>query len=74
MAGLQLAAPICSARIVIISVFIPIRAGASDASIPACPPPTTMTSYFIRFTFKKLFFVDSYPIIADYSFLRLKKI
>src|SRR5262249_8059177 len=30
-----------------IRVFAPIRAAAREASIPACPAPTTITSYFM---------------------------
>ena len=34
---------------VINNVFLPILAEAKDASQPACPPPTTITSYFAFF-------------------------
>jgi hypothetical protein len=44
MAGLQLIAPSCSMLCVSSSVRAPMRAAASAASVPAWPPPTTMTS------------------------------
>src|SRR5690625_497431 len=45
MAGLQLIAPIVSMLWVSSSVRAPARAEASAASVPAWPPPTTITSY-----------------------------
>ncbi len=45
MAGLQLIAPTVSMFCVSSSVRAPRRAAASAASTPACPPPTTITSY-----------------------------
>src|SRR5690606_8391114 len=45
MAGLQLIAPIVSMAWVSSSVRAPARAAASAASVPACPPPTTITSW-----------------------------
>src|SRR5690625_4992612 len=44
MAGLQLIAPIVSMLWVSSSVRAPARAEASAASVPAWPPPTTITS------------------------------
>jgi len=44
MAGLQLIAPTVSMLWVSSSVRTPARAAASAASVPACPPPMTMTS------------------------------
>jgi hypothetical protein len=46
MAGLQLIWPSASMLCVTSSVRHPIRAAAHAASVPACPPPTTMTSKF----------------------------
>src|SRR3990170_1718198 len=45
MAGLQDICPIVSRFIVTTRVESPILAAASEASQPACPAPTTMTSY-----------------------------
>ena len=42
--GLQDILPMASIDCVIRSVFKPILAQAKQASIPACPPPTTATS------------------------------
>src|SRR3972149_3902916 len=44
MAGLQLIGAIVSRLVVSNAVFAPMRAAASAASAPACPPPTTITS------------------------------
>ena len=44
IAGLQLAAPLCSHKIVIKRVLAPILALAKAASHPACPAPITMLS------------------------------
>ena len=44
MAGLQGIFPTASRLTVKHTVFMPIRAAASDASMPACPAPTTATS------------------------------
>jgi hypothetical protein len=44
MAGLQLIAPIVSRLWVTSSVRAPVRAAARAASVPAWPPPTTITS------------------------------
>ena len=44
MAGLQLICPSVSMLCVSSSVSAPARAAASAASVPAWPPPTTMTS------------------------------
>eukprot|EP01136_Pigoraptor_vietnamica_P034250 Opistho-1_new@97974 len=44
MLGLQLIWPSVSMLCVSSSVAQPMRAAASAASVPACPPPTTMTS------------------------------
>ena len=46
MAGLQLIAPTVSTECVSSSVRAPARADASAASVPAWPPPTTITSYW----------------------------
>jgi len=46
MAGLQLIWPSASMLWVTSNVRQPIRAAARAASVPACPPPTTMTSKF----------------------------
>src|SRR5258708_28609012 len=48
-AGLQDICAIRSRFMVIIAVRKPIRAQARAASQPACPAPTTMTSYFEDF-------------------------
>ena len=45
MAGLHDICPMASSFIVTSSVRAPIRAAAAAASLPACPPPTTITSY-----------------------------
>src|SRR6516164_9193783 len=47
IAGLQDICPTWSRLSVSIRVLAPIRAAAREASIPACPAPTTMTSYFM---------------------------
>src|SRR5215472_17561909 len=47
IAGLQDICPTWSRLSVSIRVLAPIRAAASEASIPACPAPTTITSYFM---------------------------
>ena len=44
MAGLQLICPSVSMLWVSSSVRAPMRAAASAASVPAWPPPMTMTS------------------------------
>src|SRR5690606_38392933 len=44
MDGLQLICPSVSMLWVSSKVAQPMRAAASAASVPACPPPTTMTS------------------------------
>ncbi len=44
IAGLQDILPMVSGSWVTRSVFFPSRARASEASIPACPPPMTMAS------------------------------
>src|SRR5690606_25207880 len=44
MDGLQLICPSVSMLCVSSKVAQPMRAAASAASVPACPPPTTMTS------------------------------
>src|SRR5690349_9964992 len=44
IAGLQLIWPSVSIDCVSSSVRAPMRAAASAASVPACPPPTTITS------------------------------
>ena len=44
IAGLQLIAPTVSIAWVSSSVRAPARAAASAASVPAWPPPTTITS------------------------------
>ena len=50
IAGLQDISPIVFIFIVIKAVLAPILEAAAAASIPACPPPTTITSYlFIVF-------------------------
>ena len=46
MAGLQLIAPMVSMLCVSSSVRAPARAAASAASVPAWPPPITITSYW----------------------------
>src|SRR5262249_2130770 len=48
IAGLQDIAPIVANRWVISAVRAPMRAAAAAASQPACPPPITMTSNFVR--------------------------
>jgi hypothetical protein len=48
MAGLQLIAPTVSMLWVSSSVRAPARADASAASVPAWPPPTTMTSKLVE--------------------------
>ena len=45
MAGLQLICAIRSMFMVMSAVFRPMRAAAIAASQPACPAPTTATSY-----------------------------
>ena len=44
MAGLQLIWAIRVRSGVMSTVFAPRRAAAAAASVPACPPPTTITS------------------------------
>ena len=46
--GLQLICPSVSMLCVSSSVRAPMRAAASAASVPAWPPPTTMTSNCLR--------------------------
>ena len=45
IAGLQLICPTVARLCVTSSVRAPIRAAARAASVPAWPPPITMTSY-----------------------------
>ena len=45
IAGLQLICPILFMSIVIRQVLAPMLEAAVAASLPACPPPTTITSY-----------------------------
>ena len=61
IAGLQDIRPMAMGSMVTRAVEQPIRAAASEASIPACPPPTTMTSYLSLlgigcFTWNSLYF------------------
>src|SRR5512143_2960612 len=51
LAGLHDMSPMASALIVNRRVEHPIRAAASAASQPACPPPTTMTSYSFGYSY-----------------------
>src|SRR3970040_3059462 len=51
MAGWHDMRPIVSALIVRRRVEHPIRAAARAASHPACPPPTTTTSYSFGYTY-----------------------
>ncbi len=44
MAGLQDIAPTVAKECVTSAVRAPMRAEAAAASVPACPPPMTMTS------------------------------
>ena len=46
--GLQESRPILSNVCVTSRVEAPIRAAARAASMPACPPPTTITSYSVN--------------------------
>ena len=50
------------------NVFNPILEGAKPASIPACPPPTTITSY-ISLTLP----FNSFPLYTNIAFLTRKK-
>src|SRR6185436_2780803 len=45
MAGLHDISPTVAKACVTSAVRAPMRAAAAAASVPACPPPTTMTSY-----------------------------
>ena len=45
MEGLQLNSPSVDLSCVIRRVRAPVRADAHAASVPACPPPMTITSY-----------------------------
>src|SRR5262245_40011151 len=47
IAGLQDICATASRFIVRINVLAPMRAEAREASQPACPAPTTITSYFL---------------------------
>jgi hypothetical protein len=47
MLGLQLIQPMVSKWVVSSRVRAPMRAAARLASMPACPPPTTITSYVV---------------------------
>ena len=51
------------------NVFNPILEGAKLASIPACPPPTTITSY-ISLTLP----FNSFPLYTNIAFLTRKKL
>src|SRR5207244_9292326 len=59
MAGVQLTWPTVSMRWVRSRVRAPMRAQASAASVPACPPPTTMTSCVDANRFALLIFLTA---------------
>ena len=51
IAGLHDISPIVAKAWVTSAVRAPMRAAAAAASVPACPPPTTMTSYVLLVLF-----------------------
>src|SRR5512140_1765239 len=65
IAGLHDMRPMASALIVRRRVEHPIRAAASAASQPACPPPTTMTSYSFGYSYGE-------PLIAPRSMFHVE--
>src|SRR3990172_9478484 len=80
IAGLHDMRPMASALIVSRRVEHPIRAAASAASQPACPPPTTMTSYSFGYSYgdpliapRSMFHVEHSVICYQYQLLAYTK-
>ena len=68
--GLQLIWPSVSMLCVSSSVVAPMRAAASAASVPAWPPPTTMTSNCVGWITGDLL-APATPAAPDFSFRAL---